>query len=52
MNLSTETSLHGNNTLIIQTRTILKTSKQTHNKKIKTPTQILTKMKLKIRDMR
>ena len=35
MNLSTKTSLHRNNTLIIQTRTIPKTSKQTHNKKKK-----------------
>ena len=54
MNLSTKTSLHRNNTLIIQTRIIPKTSKQTHNNKknIKTSTQILTKMKLKIQDMR
>ena len=35
MNLSTETSLHRNNTWIIQTRTIPRISKQTHNKKSK-----------------
>ena len=35
MNLSTKTSSHRNNTSTIQTRTILKTSKQTHNQKKK-----------------
>ena len=32
MKPTTEISLHGNNTIIIQTRTIPKTPKQTHNK--------------------
>ena len=43
MNLSTETSSHRNNTSTIQTRTIPKTSKQTHNKKKKKKKQNKTK---------
>ena len=38
MKPSTETSLHGKIPLIIQTRKILKTSKQTHNKNQNTNT--------------